>query len=201
MGEGRLPGGPSSGDDSSLALLHRAQAGDAEARERLYRRLLPIMRCWARGQVPEKARGWLDSDDLVQATLTETLARVQVFEPRRDHGLHLYLREALRNQVRDELRRLYRDPERAEELPESVPDDAPSPYENTVSDERRERYESALAELPEAERAMVVSRLEFGLSWHDIAALSGKPSADAARMAVSRALVQIARAMGADERA
>ena len=150
---------------------------------------------------PRRRARWLDSDDLVQATLTETLARVQVFEPRRDHGLHLYLREALRNQIRDELRRLYRDPECAEELPESVPDDAPSPYENTVSDERRERYERALAELPEAERAMVVSRVEFGLSWHDIAALSGKPSADAARMAVSRALVQVARAMGTDERA
>ena len=133
MGERRHPDVPSSGDDSSVALLHRAQAGDAEARERLYRRLLPIMRRWARGQVPEKARAALDSDDLVQATLTETLAQVQVFEPRRDHGLHLYLREALRNQIRDELRRLYRDPERAEELPESVPDDAPSPYENTVS--------------------------------------------------------------------
>jgi RNA polymerase sigma-70 factor (ECF subfamily) len=200
MGGGRRSNRLQSGDDSSLALLHRAQEGDAEAREQLYRRLLPIMRCWARGQVPEKARGWLDSDDLVQTTMTETLARVQLFEPRRDHGLHLYLREALRNQIRDELRRLYRDPERAEELPESVPDDAPSPYENTASDESRERYESALAELPEAERTMVVSRVEFGLSWHDIAELSGKPSADAARMAVSRALVQIARAMGADER-
>jgi len=201
MGGGRLPGGPPSAADSSVALLHRAQAGDAEARERLYRRLLPIMRCWARGQVPEKARAWLDSDDLVQATLTETLARVQVFEPRRDHGLHLYLREALRNQIRDELRRLYRDPERAEELRDSVPDEAPSPLERAVSDEARESYERALAELPEDERTMVVSRVEFGLSWRDVAALSGKPSADAARMAVSRALVQVARAMGADERA
>ena len=201
MGEGRLPGGPSSADDSSVALLHRAQAGDAEARERLYRRLLPIMRCWARGQVPEKARGWLDSDDLVQATLTETLARVQALEPRRDHGLHLYLREALRNQIRDELRRLYRDPERAEELRDSVPDEAPSPLERAVSDEARERYDRALADLPEDERTMVVSRVEFGLSWRDIAELTGKPSADAARMAVSRALVQVARVMGADERA
>ncbi len=200
MGERRHPDVPSSGDDSSVALLHRAQAGDAEARERLYRRLLPIMRRWARGQVPEKARAALDSDDLVQATLTETLAQVQAFEPRRDHGLHLYLREALRNQIRDELRRIYRSPEQAAELSDSLPDDAPSPFERAAGDEARARYEKALEDLPEDERTMVVSRVEFGLSWRDIAELSGRPSADAARMAVSRALVHLAHVMGGDER-
>jgi RNA polymerase sigma-70 factor (ECF subfamily) len=179
-----------------MALLHRAQAGDDGARERLYRRLLPVMRRWARGQVPERARAHLDSDDLVQEVLTETLVTVQTLEPRRDHGLHVYLREALRNKIRDELRRIYRNPGQVEELSEALPADDPSPFDNAVNDEAHALYEAALEELPEAERVMIVARVEFGLSWRDIAELGEKPSEDAARMTVSRALVRIARSMG-----
>jgi DNA-directed RNA polymerase specialized sigma24 family protein len=61
-----------------------------------------------------------------------------------------------------------------------------------------DRYEAALAELSEQDRSMVVGRVEFGLPWRDIAELGGKPSEDAARMAVSRALVRLAHVMGGD---
>lgn len=196
MGKPPILKGPLSDESSSLTLLHRAQAGDEGARERLYRRLLPIMRRWARGRLPGKARGYLDSEDLVQEVLTETLIALKAFEPRRDRGLHIYLREALRNKIRDELRRIYRDPGQVEEITEALPAEDPSPFDNAVNDEAHSLYEAALEDLPEAERAMIVARLEFGLSWRDIAELGEKPSEDAARMTVNRALVRIARSMG-----
>lgn len=192
------PPRPSSDESTSTALLCRARAGDEEARERLYRRLLPILCRWAHGQVPAKARAFLDTDDLVQETLTETLLQVREFEPRQDHGLHLYLRAALRNRIRDALRHAYRGPTALEALHDSMPGDGPSPFDEAAGDETRHRYEAALADLQEAERVMVVARLEFGLSWRDVAALANRPSEDAARVAVGRALVRIAARMGSD---
>ena len=44
-------------------------------------------------------------------------------------------------------------------------------------------------------RAAVVARVELGLSFAEIAELTDKPSADAARMTVVRGLVKLAQAM------
>ena len=55
--------------DTTLWLLNKARAGDANALGRLYERVLPAVRKWAHGQVPRQARGTLDTDDLVQDTL------------------------------------------------------------------------------------------------------------------------------------
>jgi RNA polymerase sigma-70 factor (ECF subfamily) len=52
-----------------------------------------------------------------------------------------------------------------------------------------------LARLPDETRAAVVARVELGLSYAEIAGILDKPSANAARMAVARALVQLAREM------
>ena len=41
-------------------------------------------------------------------------------------------------------------------------------------------------------REAVIARIEMGCSYAEVAELMGKPSADAARMTVSRALVRLA---------
>jgi len=43
-----------------------------------------------------------------------------------------------------------------------------------------------------------VSRVEFGMSYEEVAEVLGKPSANAARMAVVRALVRLAEEMKGD---
>jgi RNA polymerase sigma-70 factor (ECF subfamily) len=58
-----------------------------------------------------------------------------------------------------------------------------------------ERYEAALATLGEVEREAVIARIELGCSFQEIAALVGKPSADAARMLVARAVGKLAAVM------
>jgi RNA polymerase sigma-70 factor (ECF subfamily) len=45
------------------------------------------------------------------------------------------------------------------------------------------------------EREGIIARIEMGYSYAEIAVMSGKPSSDAARVAVSRALLKLAEEM------
>jgi RNA polymerase sigma-70 factor (ECF subfamily) len=58
-----------------------------------------------------------------------------------------------------------------------------------------EEYDAALQRLKPEEREAVVSRVEFGLSYAEIADVLKKPSANTARMTVTRALVRLAEEM------
>src|SRR5262245_15818095 len=87
-------------------LLVRIRQGDRAAREALMRRFLPILTRWARGRLPGYARDLAQTDDLVQDTLTATLAHLNDFEIRREGAFLAYLRRALLNRVRDEIRRV-----------------------------------------------------------------------------------------------
>ena len=49
-----------------------------------------------------------------------------------------------------------------------------------------------------AQAALVIARVEMGLTYPELAAATGKPSAGAARMAVSRALLRLSEDLGAD---
>jgi RNA polymerase sigma-70 factor (ECF subfamily) len=55
-----------------------------------------------------------------------------------------------------------------------------------------ERYEEALLSLEERQREAVILRLEFDYSHEEVAQAVGCPSANAARMLVSRALLRLA---------
>ena len=68
----------------------------------------------------------------------------------------------------------------------------PSPLEELVGREKLDRYERGLSQLSVSDREIVVARLELGLSYNEIAKELGKPSADAARMAVTRAVTRLA---------
>jgi RNA polymerase sigma-70 factor (ECF subfamily) len=61
-----------------------------------------------------------------------------------------------------------------------------------------ERYESALQQLRLDDQDAIVAKLELGYAYGEIAVMLGKPSADAARVAVSRALVRLAEVMSRD---
>jgi RNA polymerase sigma factor (sigma-70 family) len=171
-----------------------ARAGDAAAVERLCRRYLPRLTRWARGRLPQWARERLDTEDLVQETLLESVGRIQSFEVRATGTFHGYLRQALLNRVRDEVRRANRRP-LAGELPETNIDPGPSPLDMAIGVEARERYERALGRLGEDDREAIVARVEMACSYEDVADALGKPSAEAARKAVGRALVRLAREM------
>src|ERR1700754_3712293 len=52
--------------ETSFDLLQRARVGDPEPQNELYRRYLPRLNRWARGQLPNGARSVLDTGDIVQ---------------------------------------------------------------------------------------------------------------------------------------
>jgi RNA polymerase sigma-70 factor (ECF subfamily) len=179
---------------STSDLLARARAGDADALNQLFARYLPPLKRWARGRLPSWTRDLRDTDDIVQETLVQTLRRIEDFNPRHEGALQAYLRQAVVNRVRDEVRRVGRRPMSAA-VPEDYEDSSLSPLDHAIGQEEAARYESALQRLRPEDRELVVARVEMGNSYQQIAREHGKPSADAARMAVARALVRLAQEM------
>lgn len=185
---------------STLDLVARVQSGDDRALEHLVGRYLPRLRRWASRRLPGWARHLLDTDDLVQDTLIRTIRNLDRFEPRREGGLQVYVRRALQNRIRDEIRRVGRHPQ--DPLPDSdldePPDRSPSPLESAIGEQAMRRYERALARVSEEDREAIVARLELRLPYREVAEALEKSGPDAARMAVSRAIVRLAREMERD---
>src|SRR5687767_9349760 len=117
---------PLDGQQSSLTLLTRAQAGDRLALDSLIARYRPRLQRWASGRLPRWARDMADTQDLVQETLFQTFKRIEKFEARGDGALYAYLRQAILNRVREELRRTKRRPVKTE-LDPQAPDQSRSP--------------------------------------------------------------------------
>jgi RNA polymerase sigma-70 factor (ECF subfamily) len=180
--------------ESTFELVQRAKTGDRDALDRLFTRCIPLLRRWASGRLPRWTRDLMDTDDLVQETVVRTVNRIDAFEPRHQGALQAYLRQAVMNRIRDEVRRGSRGPSQAE-LDANLADRNASPLEEVIGREAVERYEAALSALRPEEREAIVARVEMEGSYEQVAQALGKPSADAARMAVSRALLRLAQEM------
>jgi RNA polymerase sigma-70 factor (ECF subfamily) len=76
-----------------------------------------------------------------------------------------------------------------------MPDDGTSPLEAAITQETLNRYDAALQRLKPEEREAIVSRIELGLSYAEIAEVLGKPTANAARMTVVRAIMRLTEEM------
>lgn len=194
----RRSDGPFRAVATTADLLQRAKLGDEEARNELFARYLPSLRRWARGRLPRWTRDLRDTEDVVQETLLQTLKNIDAFQPRHEGALQAYLRQALMNRVRDEVRRVSRHGVTEELAADVHRDERPSPLEEAIGGEALARYEAALARLRPGERELVIARVELGQSYQQVAAAHGKASADAARMAVARALLRLAEEMDVD---
>src|SRR5438094_141220 len=182
------------GADSTFDLVERAKTGDRDALDRLFARYLPSLRRWASGRLPRWSRDLMDTDDLVQETVIRAVKRIDAFESRHEGALQAYLRQAIVNRIRDEVRRAKRSPIPTV-LDDNQSDTGASPLEAAIGEEALKRYEAALERLRPEEREAIIARVEMDGSYQDVAQALGKPSADAARMAVSRALVRLAQEM------
>lgn len=180
--------------ESSIALLERVRLGDADALDCLLGRYLVPLRRWAHARLPQWARDGADTQDLVQDAILQVLKHLVSFQPNGPGALNAYLRVAVMNRIRDELRRAHRRPALTE-LDEDALSASASPLEKAIGIETLDRYEAALSELREDDREAIIARVEWGLTYDELAAALGKPSADAARVAVQRALLKLAEAM------
>lgn len=180
--------------ETTLNLLDRARSGDPASVEALFDRCLPPLRRWARGRLPGDARELIDTQDLVQDTVLRTLTKLSAFQPQHQGALQAYLRQAVANRIRDEIRTAHRRPV-AVELNDVHADTAPSPLERAIGQEGIARYEAALQRLRPADREAIVARIELQQSYEEIAVALGKPNAEAARIAVRRALARLVEEM------
>ena len=180
--------------ESTLDLLQRARSGDRQALDQLFARYVPLLQRWATGRLPRWARDVADTHDLVQETLLQTFKKIDTFEYRGEGALQAYLRQVLVNRIREEFRKTARRPD-GTALDEGQVDPSPSPLEEAIGQQALDSYERALERLRPEEREAIVARVEMGLSYEELAAALGKPTADAARQAARRALIRLAEEM------
>jgi RNA polymerase sigma-70 factor (ECF subfamily) len=178
---------------TSLSLLARARAGDDAALNQLLARYLPRLERWASGRLPAWARDLCDTHDVVQETLIRAFKSLKDVEPRGDGAIGAYLRQAVMNRVRDEIRRINRRPEH--EALADRPAGSASPLEEAIGSETLERYEHALARLKPSDREAIIAAVEMHYTQQELADVLGKPTANAARVAVIRALTRLAEEM------
>jgi RNA polymerase sigma-70 factor (ECF subfamily) len=181
--------------ETTLDLLVRVRAHDEGALNQLIARYLPELRRWTSGRLPAWARRAADTDDLVQETLIKAFKRLKEFDYRGEGALLAYLRQAIVYRIRNELRSARRRPA-PEALAGEYEAPGPSPLEQAIGADAVETYEAALARLRDDEREAIVARIEMGLTYVEMARVLGKPSPDAARMAVTRALVRLSEELG-----
>lgn len=181
---------PGVADSTTLHLVERVRHGDQEALADLMQRFLPRLRRWASGRLPGAVRDLADTSDLVQDVLLQSFRKIEGLDLDRVGGLQAYLRQAILNRIRDEFRKFKRRPD-AVELESRQPDEGPSPLEAAIGRQALDRYEAALAELRPVDREAIIARIELGFTYDEVAQLLGKPTGNAARMAVERALVRL----------
>jgi RNA polymerase sigma-70 factor (ECF subfamily) len=180
--------------ESTVELLQKVKQGDHGALEVLLERHLPRLRRWASGRLPRYVRDGSDTEDLVQETVIRTLRTIEGFEYRREGALQAYLRQALYNRIRDRIRQAGRRP-RLETVDEGAPFKGESPLEQAIGSQTAERYEAALAALQPGDREAIVGRIELGYDYEELAAALAKPTSEAARKAVGRAVLRLAEKM------
>ena len=179
---------------STLDLLERFQHGDEQAVALLVERSIPPLRRWARGRLPGWAQGLAETQDLVQTAVMRALPRLKDFEAKHPGALQAYLRQAVANHIRDEIRKVVKRPT-PEVADSQYPDPGPSPLEQAIGHEAFERYEAALATLRPSDREAIVARVELQQSYEEVAIALQKPNANAARVAVARAVKSLVKAM------
>ena len=192
MSRPRPASSPKAGD-STEDLVIRAKVGDRSAENEIVRRNLPRLRRFAHGRLPSRLRHGYDTEDIVQDSLLNTLQRIASFDTTRPGGLQAYLRVAIQNRVRDECRR--RVPIASSEELAEVIDKGPSPFDRAWEKEIAERQQAALEHLRPADRALLVAWIDMGYDYKQLARLFGKPTPNAARVAVHRALRRVVEAV------
>jgi RNA polymerase sigma-70 factor (ECF subfamily) len=177
--------------EATVELLNMVKHGDEAALNRLLERCMPALQRWARGRMPANARGMLETADLVQDAVMSAMRRLDAFEPRHQGALQAYLRLSVMNRIRDVARHHRRQPDQTD-ISEHLMDERTSPLEQAIGSENMARYDAALQRLAAADREAIIGRIELQHSYQELAIALNKPSADAARMAVTRAMRRLA---------
>lgn len=180
--------------DSTRGLFFRAKNGDLEAREKLWKKLRERLCRYAHGKLPRRLRSLVETEDVVQDALAQTFRHIDLFDPRHSGAFGVALFVTMKRCLIDQHRRAGRQPE-VGETATSLAAEGLSPMEEAIEKEKLERVISARSKLSEEDQALLHARLDLDLGFTDVALLFGKPSPDAARVAVKRAIGRLVKKM------
>jgi RNA polymerase sigma factor (sigma-70 family) len=181
-------------DSNTTELLEQVRAGDADARNRLVEQSLPPLLRYAQGRLPACVRGVTDTRDLVHDVVVRVLPKLDSFRPTGPGALQAFLRRAVANQIVDEVRRARRRPVSDTPL-EWLRDDSPGALADLIARQKRDIVRAALATLSPSDRALIVERFDSQRQYAEVARVLNKPNANAARVAVERAVRRLANAL------
>jgi RNA polymerase sigma-70 factor (ECF subfamily) len=186
----------------TCGLLERIAGGDRQALERLLEHFRPGLHAFVTARLDPRVRARMDPSDVVQEAQLEVVRRMDDFLRRRPMPFHLWVRktayERLLNLRRDHRRRARRSVDREVALPEHSSllvarpflAGAPSPSQQLAAREVADRVGRAVAQLPEADREILLMRHAEELPYEEIACLLEVEPA-AARKRYGRALIRL----------
>jgi RNA polymerase sigma-70 factor (ECF subfamily) len=182
--------GPASGD-----LVKRAQAGSADALDRMYEQCAGRLLAFIRLRMGRELRTRLESRDILQATLLKSLEHLADFEGAHSRSLMAWLAKIAEHEIRDRVdyqKRERRDAAREVRLETdpSLPAVARSALTQAIMTDEAERLEAALETLSPAHREIILLRKFQELSFAEIGRRLGK-SEDACRMLLARAMTAL----------
>lgn len=171
-------------------LLQGLRDGDTNASEKLLSLYQPVLLRWAHGRIPEQAKNYMETMDLVQETMALALKSKANIKADNAGAFFCYLRTIFINQIKQELRK---NKPFLVALTTQFSQSEVMSYEEDLN--ALIAYDQAIDRLSEEEKQSVVMRVEFGLSHQEIADLTGRNSPDAARVYIKRALQKLGEVM------
>lgn len=186
----------SASETPTVELVRRAQAGEGAAREELFARYSARVLAMVRARLGQKMRAALESSDILQEALLEALRGLERFQMTDESSLIRWLATLVDHRITARASYLNA-AKRAPAVPledETAAGErasAPGPATELVGRERDKAVLTALAELPERYRELVLLHDYAGASWEVVAQQTGLASPAAARMMHARALVKL----------
>jgi len=181
-------------DTETIDLIVQVRSGNPGAWSQLVNKEVPPLKRYAKGRLPTWARSAGDTHDIVQNVLLRTLPRLGTWQNQGRGALRAFLRKAVVNQIVDEIRKA-RKRMGSSLLLETLSDPAPSPLARVIQDESVRTLREALAQLSKADRRLLAARFGSGYRYNEIARRLKRPSANAARIAVERAVERLSKIM------
>ena len=183
------------GEARSAEVLRAALAGSPAALDVLYQRCAPRLLSYIRLKMGRRARGRLESRDILQAVFLKSLQRLEGFRGASTFSLMAWLARIAEREILD---RADYDGRQRRDAGRDVPLDAgielPAPVRSALSqvilDERAARLEAAIASLSDAHREIILLRKFQDLSFAEIARRL-EISQDACRMRLARAMTAL----------
>lgn len=158
----------------------------------LIERCVPELSRRSRALLPVGARSHMCPDDLVQDVMLTTWRLAHHIQPDEQFGLMPYVQRALTNRAHTEARRTGRRARTHSAVAAQIEESGPSPLDRILEVERSRQVKKALARLPLRSRRLVLARYAREWPWEQIANAMEFHSADAARVATSRAVDRLA---------